>query len=120
MKLVRLMLALVLMAAVPLQGLAAVTAGLCMAFGHHDSTAALGHDHHHAGAGGDHRHADESNDPAKPPHCGPCVACCAAASIASPISVTAAADADAAVYLPPGLSSPGLLPQRLERPPLVL
>lgn len=120
MKLIRLMLAVALIAAIPAQGLAAVTAGLCMAFGHHESSAAWGHDYHHADGATDHSHAGDSEESGNPAHCGPCVACCAAASIVSPVSVATLAEPDAAVDLPPGLPSPALLPHRLDRPPLAL
>jgi len=49
---------------VPLQGFAAVTAGLCMALEHHDARHVAAHDPGHA-------------------HCAPCVACCVAAAISS-------------------------------------
>ena len=79
----RLLVAFALALAIPLQGAAAVTAGICMAIGHHDAAGAPApHDH---GAEDGH-HADHSmpgdDGGSDSAHCAPCVACCAAASIA--------------------------------------
>lgn len=124
---IRLLIAFALALTIPLQGLAAVTAGLCMGMGHHqaDRSApaheAPAHDH-----GADHSHADHPHDQQEDSssddgaHCAPCVACCAAAHIAPadhvylPEFVPAAAIA----VLPPG--SAGFLPEQLDRPPLAL
>ena len=119
MTLVRL-IAFVVALVVPLQGMASVMAGQCMAFGHHDAPmshadAADGHDGH--GSEHDAPPAPES----KSPHCGPCAACCASTGLASPAigRVFAPSTADApyafSQFLPPGERPGGL-----DRPPLAL
>ena len=116
-RLLRLLLALSLALAVPVQGLAATTAGLCMALGHHDSIVTHSHD---GNAAGDHQHThDESGQPSGAhAYCAPCVACCAAAAISSPAPVVAADQrTDQAVAEAPPFFS-GIQPDTLERPPL--
>lgn len=112
MKLARL-IAVVVALVVPLQGMASVMAGQCMAFGHHD--APMSHDAHEGHDG----HDQETES--KSPHCGPCAACCASASMAAPsIAVDAAATTfeapDTLAFLPPAR----LAPDDLDRPPLAL
>lgn len=125
MKLARLRLLAVLIAlVVPLQGMASVMAGQCMAFGHHEapmSHAADGHEGHdsHDGHGGHDGHGDEPES--KSPHCGPCAACCGSASMAAPSlpigAVSTPADAPYVfASLPPARFPPG----ELDRPPLAL
>ena len=123
LKLARL-LAVVVALVVPLQGMASVMAGQCMAFGHHDAPAShaggghAGHDGHDAHAGHD---GHEAEPESKSPHCGPCAACCASASMAAP---SIAGDPAATSYeapqtfalLPPARLAPG----ELDRPPLAL
>jgi hypothetical protein len=111
-KLVRL-LAVVIALVVPLQGMASVMAGQCMAFGHHDDAPMSHADDGHDG----HDHETES----KSPHCGPCAACCGSASMAAPSlsigAVSATADAPYVLaVLPPARLAPG----ELDRPPLAL
>jgi len=112
-RLKRFLLALIVALAVPVQGFAAVSAGLCMALKHHG-------DHHHSsqGAGsGDHHH---SHDHGATGHasCGSCVGCCASAAIGSSACIAcfvppAAAPAEAARPYPSGVQ-----PHPLDRPPL--
>ena len=99
---------------VPLQGLATVTAGMCMALGHHEAPAMA--DHAHDGHGEGHSH----DAPADPSHCAPCVACCAAAAISSAVAPTPGNAPAAPVLVSPlalTLESP---PGSLFRPPLAL
>lgn len=121
LRLTRLLIAFALALTIPLQGLAAVTAGLCMAMGHHqaDMSApaheAPAHDH-----GADHTHEQQDSDSDDSAHCAPCVACCAAAHIAPAdhVYLPEFSPAAAIAVLPPG--SAGFLPEQLDRPPLVL
>src|SRR3989442_13284042 len=81
-RLKRFLLALIVALAVPAQGFAAVSAGLCMALEHHG-------DHHHSsqGAGtGDHH---DSHDHGVTGHasCGSCGGCCPSAAIATSPSI---------------------------------
>jgi hypothetical protein len=113
-RLLRLLLAFALALAVPLQGLAATSAGLCMALGHHDAGVTHSHD---ADAGAGHHH---NGDEPSAAHCPPCVACCAAAAISSSgVIVTAEEHADGVIAAgPPSFS--GIQPDTLDRPPLAL
>lgn len=118
MKLARLLLLLVLAFTIPVQGLAAATAGLCMSLGHHGWATAAPHDHgtdHESGVA--ESHADQSAEGA---HCAPCVACCGAASIA-PATAVFIPDRRPAIAIagaPPAFA--GVLPHQLDRPPLAL
>jgi hypothetical protein len=114
-KLLRLVVAFALALAMPLQGLASVTAGVCMAVGHHDAGTPGSHDH---GDGPDHSTPhDEGSDSA---HCAPCVACCAAASIAPASQVFVPEVSPPAAIAAVPLLHPGSLPEELDRPPLAL
>jgi hypothetical protein len=114
-KILRLLVALVLALAIPLQGAASVTAGICMATGHHDAGAPASHDH-----GGDADHSHQHNDDPDAAHCAPCVACCAAASIAPAAQVFLPEDSPAAAVAAVPYLHPGFLPEKLDRPPLAL
>lgn len=114
---------------VPLQGMTAITAGQCMALGHHK--AAAGHESHAHMAGVDeHDHAahmqagegdgDTADAGAKKPQCSPCTACCASASIAAPLAAAVFSEVHDAPYLWPQLQPIGVLPRGLDRPPLAL
>lgn len=107
-KFVRLLLALVIALALPVQGVASMSAGLCMELGHHDGAAASSHAH------------DEGTVSASDTHCGPCVACCAAASISSGTKTFAGIPAAANVAAPDLTAPPDFLADRLSRPPLAL
>lgn len=113
----RLLAVLLLALAIPVQGLAAVTAGQCMAFGHHDGADGDDHaSHSHSDEGG----AKQSDDGAKQSHCGPCAACCASASIAGPVGVSIPSSPSDTKYVFSQLPPPGVQPDGLERPPLAL
>ena len=115
-------------AAVPLQSMASVMAGQCMAFGHHQG-GSLTHDlaqHAHDGAGG-HDHAAYSHpEPAqddqgaKKSHCGPCAACCASASIAAPVAPPIPASLSEAKHVFSQFPPVGIAQHGLYRPPLSL
>lgn len=123
----RLLVAFALALAIPLQGAAAVTAGICMAIGHHDAAGTPAqHDHGAKDGHGvkDGHPADHSmpgdeggSDSA---HCAPCVACCAAASIAPATQVFMLQDSPAAAVAAVQYLHPGFLPEKLDRPPLAL
>jgi hypothetical protein len=114
--------------AIPLQGMAAVTAGQCMAFGHHQDGAgheshghaqddADGHDHaaHSHGSGGAQQGDDDGTK-----HCGPCTACCASASIAGSTGLTLPFSPSHPKYVFSQLPPLGIQPDGLDRPPLAL
>jgi hypothetical protein len=130
-KLLRMLVAFAMALLLPLQGMAAVSAGLCMELGGHESVAVHEHGAGHHGAahqhGTDESAADHHDDegagnegPAGNPHCPPCVACCAAAAISSftPVFIAQAAAASVIAEIPPSFS--GVQPETLDRPPLAL
>ena len=119
--LLRLVIVLLVALTVPVQGIAAASAGVCMALGHH-SGAASAHDygkgaHDHEGAPS-HHHDESKGDDKTNTHCPPCVSCCSAAAISSfaPVFVPERA---ASVFVAAS-SAPfyGVPPHRLDRPPL--
>jgi hypothetical protein len=115
-KLLRVVLVVLIALAVPLQGALAVGTAQCLALEHHE---AAGHDHSH----GDHDHDSSSQDhhgPASHSHCGPCVACCASASIASAPALPAIAPPPFGIDVLPNFPLIGDLPGGLFRPPLAL
>src|SRR5262245_32202869 len=114
LKAIRSIVVLLLVLAVPVQGTAAVTAGLCMAVGHHDAGHGVdGHDGNSAA----HEHPDADHSK---PHCAPCVACCAAVAISSRASLFEP-DRPAALQIAAVAASfTGISPARLDRPPLAL
>ena len=115
------LLAVVLLAlAVPVQAMAAVSAGQCMAAGQHQDIA---HEHHaHDGADSQdqssHSHAEESGT--QQSHCGPCAACCASASIAGPAAGLILSSYSNTKYVFSQLPPPGVQPDSVDRPPLAL
>ena len=112
---IRLLIAFVLALAIPLQGAASVTAGVCMAVGHHDAGTPASHDHgHDSDQSIPH---DEDRDSAR---CAPCVACCAAASIAPAAQVFVPESSPAAAIAALPYLYFGFLPEKLDRPPLAL
>jgi hypothetical protein len=131
LRLIRLF-AVVIALVVPLQGMAVVVAGQCMAFGHHEATA--GHDsdgqapdgqdgHNHAA----HSHADDTASMAQSDegdgngaHCGPCTACCASAAIAGPSGVSILSSPSNTTYAFSQFPPIGVQPDGLDRPPLPL
>ena len=130
----RLLAVLLLALTIPVQGMAGVTAGQCMAAGHHQKGAGQenqAHKHDGAdeydGAGAHHQashsHSDESapaGEDGKSAHCGPCTACCASASIAGPAGVSITSSPLKAKYVSSQLPPPGVQPDGLDRPPLAL
>jgi hypothetical protein len=124
----RLLAVALLALAIPLQGLAAVTAGQCMTFGHHQDA---GHESHGDAQDGEdghdhaaHSHSDESagnaDDEGAGAHCGPCTACCASASIAGPQGLSILSDPSDAQYVFSQFPPIGVQPDGLDRPPLAL
>jgi len=119
----RLLIAFAMALTVPLQGLAAVSAGLCMTFGHHEASDASGHSH----ASGAESLAEHSHEPGpgaedgqNQAHCPPCVACCAAAAISTSDRVfVPETPVSSVVSAPPPFIS-GIVPDKLDRPPLAL
>jgi hypothetical protein len=116
----RFLAVVVLAFAIPVQGMAAVTAGQCMAVGHHEDAA--GHENHaHDGAVGhdqdSHSHADESGTQA---HCDPCAACCASASIAGRVCISILPSPSDTTYVFSQFSPLGVQPDGFDRPPLAL
>lgn len=124
----RLLAVLLLALSIPVQSMAAVTAGQCMAAGHHQKGAGQENDaHEHDGAGGQHQashsHSDESapaGEEGRSAHCGPCTACCASASIAGPAGVSIAFSPLEAKYVSSQWPPPGVQVDGLDRPPLAL
>ena len=118
----RLAFLLLLAIAVPVQGMAAVVAGQCMAFGHHDAAVSQDHDAHTHDDGADvHDHAAQKDaDDSKSSHCGPCAACCASASMAPPAAASIIAAPSHVQYLFAQLAPPAAEPHRFDRPPLFL
>ena len=105
---------------VPAQGAATIVAGQCLAFGHHQD--AGGGDHGHAQDGAEeHDHAATQDDQGGAgAHCGPCVACCASASIAGSAALPLLPAAADTKYLFSPFPPLGVQPHGLDRPPLAL
>lgn len=124
MRLIRL-LAVAVALVVPIQGMAVVLAGQCMAFGHHE-TSAGGESHGHAEDGhAAHSHeagsgADGDESAGNDAHCGPCTACCASASIAGPAKLLMLSSPTNATYVFAQFPPIGVQPDGLDRPPLAL
>lgn len=109
--------------AVPVQGIAAVGAGICMAMGHHVAAAAGAADHDHPEPGPHGHGASHEQGPAQPSgeaHCPPCTSCCAAAVISPAVllPMPEGPPLGAVASLHPFV--PGALPAGLDRPPLPL
>src|SRR5262245_27835841 len=116
-KSVRLVVVLVALA-VPLQGVAAVTAGMCMAMGNHDAgQCAQVADSHHDDSASHHKHSDADHSK---PHCAPCVACCAAVAIPSRASLFVPDRPALSRMAAASASFTGISPDHLDRPPLAL
>lgn len=109
-------LAVLVAVVLPLQGMATVAAGQCMALGHHQDAGSEAADHAHP-AEPDTGHADEAADNG---HCGPCTACCATASIAVADRIPLLPAAAEAAYAFRQSSPPGVDSDSLYRPPLSL
>jgi hypothetical protein len=127
----RLLAVLFLVITIPVQGLAAVTAGQCMALGHHDDRGGQ-ENHAHAHDGVDDHDHDQAGDShsgdtavngdegGKASHCGPCAACCASATIAGSARLSILSAPYAVEYLFSQFPPLGVQPAGLDRPPLAL
>src|SRR5688572_8918238 len=123
---VRLLLVSVLVAAVPVQALAAMATGLCKAAGHETSHSHNGHAsplHQH---GGDDHHAhdgplgdDLNRGGPTADHCGPCAACCASAAMPSRAALSPVFHPAAAPLATTLLGLAAGQPDPHYRPPLV-
>jgi hypothetical protein len=120
--LLRIFAVALLLVAIPVQGVASVTAGQCMTFGHHGDAGSQPHEHggHDAGAHGHDHDANQQFDSGKSSHCGPCTACCASASIAAPATLSFLPSPSNTKYSFSQLAPPGVEPYRFDRPPLAL
>jgi hypothetical protein len=126
--LLRAALILLLAAAVPLQGYAAASVGICRAFTHHDDEAAVtadrnahhGDGHVHASSGHEKQGTSDGSSAQDPHHCAACASCGVAAAIsASPVLLTA--DTPHRGVVIDSLFAPkGHVPEGLDRPPLTL
>ena len=118
-----------LLVVVPVQGIAAMSAGICRALEHHgvviaptDELAAP-HGAHtgNSGDGPSHEHdaagADDSS-PGPSGHCGDCAACGASAAVASIDHLASPGAPRDTVRVHPSDSLTGFLPDGLDRPPL--
>lgn len=137
-RLLRWVLFLAVALAVPVQGVAAVAAGQCMAFGHHDGGMAAAHDapnNGHEGGPGHQGHGDgdaygspgheshqapQQDDGASADHCAPCVACCAAAAISPSFQPLDPHSGTEFLVEATGTPFSGIAPESLDRPPLAL
>lgn len=129
--LLRLLTSFMVMFTVPLQGMAAVTAGICMALGHHGDTAVAAEHQHPEHAQSEYSRAvADIAEPAVGPkdggpggphsHCAPCVACCASLAVA-PAAKFPIPGSPAGSVLPAATAFPsGVTPEKLDRPPLAL
>jgi len=122
-------LAVTLALLVPIQGAAAVAAGVCMTLGHHQSEGASqakhgAQEHEHAHEGASHSHSGDAGldqkDESRASSCGPCVACCASASIAMASLLTIIPWAPQAPYVSSQLDPSGVQLDGRDRPPLAL
>jgi hypothetical protein len=120
-RLLRLVVVVLLTVTVPLQGMAAVAAGQCMAMGHHQDAGGPDTAHAHDGAdehGASHDGHDDGHDDGKSSHCGPCAACCASASIAASASLLILGAPANTKYVFSQFSPRGVQPHGIDRPPL--
>lgn len=109
----RFLLMLLIAFAVPVQGLAAVNAGICMAVGHHDAPGQV-FDHDHAPVAAVQADSDDGDADQGNGHCG------SAGSIASSPAPVVPVIAGLAVQTQYAGGPAGAPPDSLERPPLVL
>ena len=128
-KVLRLIAVLVLAVSLPVQGMATIAAGQCMAMGHHQDAGS--HDHQAHGHDGvdSHDHASHSdhnsipghdNQDSKSAHCGPCTACCASASMAAFVATVIPSSPSNTKYAFSQLLPSGFEPEGVDRPPLAL
>jgi hypothetical protein len=118
-RLFRVLVAVLLGVTVPVQGLTAVEAGLCMAMSED------GQDHTHEGGSHDHGGAAPAHDHGQPPagnqdsgnaHCPPC----ATAAIAPTAKIALPDTPPVAAIAAPQSWISGVVPDDLDRPPLAL
>lgn len=113
-KLLRLALLLAIAFAVPLQGFAVASAGVCMSLGHHQAGDVHGH-----GSEAEPGHPVDDTA-ARDVHCPPCVSCCAAAAIAPAAEPALPQVVPAVPEVSVQQSIAAGVPGRLDRPPLAL
>lgn len=119
-RLKRLLLVLLVVFAVPAQGAAAASAGVCMALGHHDAAASMGDDHAVHGGSASHEGAGDS-DQGSSAHCGPCLACCGAVTgVSSALAASGTFAPGGAIEVHDHPEPAGVRPGGLDRPPLAL
>ena len=121
----RLLAAALLALLIPIQGIGAITNGVCMSLEHHQGASSDGHDSHdhegHDHEGHDHAsHSDSDAAGDTGSHCGPCTACCASATIAGSATLPIAAPASHAQYAFSQSLPPSVQLDALDRPPLAL
>lgn len=118
-----------LIVAVPLQGYAAVSIGLCRALAHHDSDlvhAQAGPIHQTVHQTGGHESGHESvphehgaaGNPDSTAHCAACTACGASAAIAASDPVITPLAPEHAIDISAPTSPEGIVPEGIDRPPL--
>lgn len=120
----RLLIVLVLALTIPIQGIAAVGADLCMGLGHHGHGSAA-HEHGSAGHGHDgpapvHHHDEGKGTDKSSAHCPPCASCCATTAIASFPDVVIPDQPGYSVLAESVAFFAGAPLHRLDRPPLAL
>ncbi|HEX2333004.1 MAG TPA: hypothetical protein VHI32_07515 [Burkholderiales bacterium] len=114
-------LAVLVALVVPLQGMAAVAAGQCMALGHHEDGGE--HNSSHAHAPDSHSHADSGKPVGESEtnaDCGPCIACCSSVSIAPLYGASILPPPAIAQYMFSQFPPIGIEPDGVYRPPLSL
>ena len=120
----RLLVVLALALTVPVQGIAAVGADLCMALGHHgNGVAAHEHGsagHAHEGSEAAHHHDAGKGTDKSGAHCPPCASCCATTAIASFPDVFIPDRQGYSVVAEHFAFFAGAPLHRLDRPPLAL
>lgn len=112
------LLLVLMIALLPLRGLAAVTVGLCAA-GHSDQAVAVQGDHGHGAASNAHHGSGDSPAKSATPTCSSCVEHCSGAAFAphAPQAVHAPAVAYDRIFLAERVA-PAFITDQLDRPPL--
>jgi hypothetical protein len=106
----RFVAALLIALALPIQGMAAVSAGVCMGAGGHD----VGHGHEATA----HEHDAADGEQSSAAHCPPCVSCCAAVFIAPSLQIAFSEAVSVAAIAAPQHWIAGVPPDNPDRPPL--
>ncbi len=117
--------ALLIAIVLPVQGMAAVMAGLCMTMGHHEAMQAAdgdSHDHSSEAAAAHHEapSSGQASEDEKFAHCGPCTACCASVSIAGPLGIALPLSISSAPHVSAQYPPPSVPLAVLDRPPLAV